>query len=89
MLCHLTNGAKFLAPQAGIEPATKRLTVSCSTAELPGNKLGGGLGSRTLSPAFTDVRISNPLPYRPARPPAKLILYSQQRCLSTNIWLRV
>ena len=26
-----------LAPWAGFEPATKRLTVACSTTELPGN----------------------------------------------------
>ena len=26
-----------LAPRAGFEPATCRLTVECSTAELPGN----------------------------------------------------
>lgn len=29
---------KFLAPRAGIEPATQRLTVVCSTAELPRNQ---------------------------------------------------
>jgi hypothetical protein len=28
---------KKLAPRAGFEPATCRLTVECSTAELPGN----------------------------------------------------
>lgn len=27
-----------MAPRVGIEPTTKRLTVSCSTAELPRNK---------------------------------------------------
>jgi hypothetical protein len=26
-----------LAPRAGFEPATNRLTAGCSTAELPGN----------------------------------------------------
>ena len=33
----------YLAPRAGFEPATNRLTAGCSTAELPGNK---GSGSR-------------------------------------------
>ena len=28
----------YLAPRAGFEPATNRLTAGCSTAELPGNK---------------------------------------------------
>ena len=28
---------KCLAPRAGFEPATNRLTAGCSTAELPGN----------------------------------------------------
>ena len=27
----------LLAPRAGFEPATNRLTAGCSTAELPGN----------------------------------------------------
>ena len=27
-----------MAPRAGLEPATKRLTAACSTTELPGNK---------------------------------------------------
>jgi hypothetical protein len=27
-----------LAPRDGFEPPAKRLTVACSTAELPGNK---------------------------------------------------
>ena len=26
-----------MAPRAGLEPATDRLTADCSTAELPGN----------------------------------------------------
>ncbi len=30
--------AKSMAPRAGIEPATQRLTVVCSTSELPRNK---------------------------------------------------
>ncbi len=27
----------FIAPRVGIEPTTKRLTVACSTTELPRN----------------------------------------------------
>ena len=32
------RGARRLAPRAGFEPATIRLTVECSTAELPRNR---------------------------------------------------
>ena len=36
------QGEKLVvAPRAGFEPATNRLTAGCSTAELPGNKGGG------------------------------------------------
>jgi hypothetical protein len=28
---------RVVAPRAGFEPATNRLTAGCSTAELPGN----------------------------------------------------
>ena len=35
---HLSS--EEVAPRAGFEPATCRLTVECSTAELPGNALG-------------------------------------------------
>jgi hypothetical protein len=30
----------LLAPRAGFEPATNRLTAGCSTTELPGNGAG-------------------------------------------------
>ncbi len=40
----LTN----LAPRAGFEPATCRLTVECSTAELPGNTAGRGVSGVIL-----------------------------------------
>src|SRR6185437_8385535 len=33
-----TTRRRFLAPRAGFEPATIRLTVECSTAELPRNR---------------------------------------------------
>lgn len=32
----------YLAPEAGFEPATRRLTVACSTAELLRNEIGRG-----------------------------------------------
>jgi hypothetical protein len=32
------NRLILLAPRAGFEPATNRLTAGCSTTELPGNK---------------------------------------------------
>src|ERR1700709_1833348 len=34
----ITGKEGFLAPRAGFEPATIRLTVECSTAELPRNR---------------------------------------------------
>ena len=39
----MTNQCHFsvLAPRAGFEPATNRLTAGCSTAELPGKSLLG------------------------------------------------
>ena len=37
----------FLAPRAGLEPATTRLTAECSTIELPGNGRPRGLPPRT------------------------------------------
>ena len=30
---------KVMAPRAGLEPATERLTAACSTTELPGNNI--------------------------------------------------
>ena len=30
---------KEMAPRAGLEPATERLTAACSTTELPGNNI--------------------------------------------------
>ena len=37
---------KSLAPRAGFEPATNRLTAGCSTAELPGKSLLGAMKAR-------------------------------------------
>lgn len=36
----LSDNLEILAARAGIEPATKWLTATCSTAELPGNQRG-------------------------------------------------
>jgi hypothetical protein len=38
----------YLAPRAGFEPATNRLTAGCSTAELPGNT-GAALQARAYN----------------------------------------
>ncbi len=35
----------YLAPRAGFEPATYRLTAGCSTAELPGNMRSSRMSS--------------------------------------------
>jgi hypothetical protein len=35
--CRLAKYLIYLAPRAGFEPATNRLTAGCSTTELPGN----------------------------------------------------
>ena len=32
------EGLEIVAPRAGVEPATSRLTAGCSTTELPGNE---------------------------------------------------
>lgn len=36
-LCISAQALNSLAPRVGFEPTTYRLTVECSTAELPGN----------------------------------------------------
>ena len=41
LFCGYAKLLKRLAPRAGFEPATNRLTAGCSTAELPGNTIGG------------------------------------------------
>ena len=38
-----TGGTGKMAPRAGFEPATNRLTAGCSTTELPGNTCRSGL----------------------------------------------
>lgn len=56
-----------MAPWAGFEPATGRLTVACSTAELPGNTCGKGMGFITTQSlrekqALSSVRANSPCP---------------------------
>src|SRR5690606_9686481 len=46
-----------MAPRAGFEPATNRLTAGCSTAELPGN---GGLGVSASAPLKLGAVYNNP-----------------------------
>jgi hypothetical protein len=43
--CNTLFWRLFLAPRAGFEPATIRLTVECSTAELPRNERKGSRGA--------------------------------------------
>lgn len=52
LLCMESN-LELLAPRAGFEPATIRLTVECSTAELPRNSANQG--------SATPERITKPL----------------------------
>jgi hypothetical protein len=44
-----TKYKEKMAPRAGFEPATDRLTADCSTAELPRNKTAGSLSSNLKS----------------------------------------
>ena len=39
-----------LAPRAGFEPATQRLTAACSTTELPGIKAASGAEAAATAP---------------------------------------
>ena len=43
---YITKYLIYLAPRAGFEPATNRLTAGCSTAELPGKSLLGAMKAR-------------------------------------------
>ena len=43
---------KQVAPRAGFEPATNRLTAGCSTTELPGNTPNSGSGPITKPNCF-------------------------------------
>src|ERR1700737_1292073 len=45
-----------LAPRAGFEPATQRLTAACSTTELPGN-------GAAYSKAPGDLQSANPVAF--------------------------
>ena len=69
-----------LAPRAGFEPATDRLTVDCSTTELPGNVyrvsiflLAPGALTKVMQLSASTNRIeSEPiLPIRPQTPSSK------------------
>ena len=71
----------FLAPRAGFEPATNRLTVDCSTTELPGNLYRKticafarcALNKGTVRFASTNqTELDTILPFRLPRPSTKL-----------------
>ncbi|VXA91112.1 hypothetical protein BREVUG8_10238 [Brevundimonas sp. G8] len=51
------NGGLYsrVAPRVGFEPTTSRLTVGCSTTELPRNMLG----RRAYSSACSDLAMGN------------------------------
>src|SRR5690349_19537641 len=58
-----------MAPEAGFEPATRRLTVACSTAELLRNKLCrdrrySACEAGSFGRAFPARQACNPLPSR-------------------------
>src|SRR4051812_48388316 len=59
----------MMAPEAGFEPATRRLTVACSTAELLRNKIGRGrrysaCEAGSFGRAFLTRQVCNPPPSR-------------------------
>jgi hypothetical protein len=47
-----------MAPRAGFEPATNRLTAGCSTAELPGNTRSRGFASNKAAPPLQSRKIA-------------------------------
>ena len=51
------SGWTYLAPGAGFEPATNRLTAGCSTTELPGNSRCYGMRPITKPDRFAKHRI--------------------------------
>src|SRR4051812_28117526 len=60
---------RTVAPEAGFEPATRRLTVACSTAELLRNELCRGrrysaCEAASFGRAFPARQVRNPLPSR-------------------------
>ena len=50
-----------VAPRAGFEPATNRLTAGCSTAELPGTTLATSASNKAAAPLQS--RKSEPAAY--------------------------
>ena len=52
--CVTFNMMVGMAPQDGFEPPAKRLTVACSTAELPGTR---ALGSNLIHHKDEDARL--------------------------------
>src|SRR3546814_6502656 len=59
LACRVTSWHREMAPRAGFEPATNRLTVDCSTAELPRNSpLGQTRSEEHTSELQSLMRIS-------------------------------
>ena len=58
-----------MAAQAGIEPATKWLTVTCSTAELPSKKWNWGLETDTPASKATSQRTKREVAYKTSQNP--------------------
>ena len=54
-----TSGRKLLAPRAGLEPATPRLTAECSTIELSGNLAQKQRSSVYALPEPTQEKVSS------------------------------
>ena len=88
-------GPERVAPRVGIEPTTIRLTVECSTAELPGNKASAIAGAITkpsnLCKAWRPrpelnrgTRICSPLRNHSATWPSGHSLYRSVRTATTR-----
>ena len=58
------NLLMYLAPRAGFEPATNRLTAGCSTTELPGNTAPRCAAS-AYNKAGPAMKASSALPLQP------------------------
>jgi hypothetical protein len=71
---------KYLAPRAGFEPATIRLTVECSTTELPGNS-EAGLASAAYNKAIRACKAVNANRRRQSRIEAKPLEFNNLRRL--------
>src|SRR5437868_3236099 len=60
-LSRIAEFARKMAPRAGFEPATLRLTAGCSAVELPRNMVGKTLARRRKSARAGPVMVLKPL----------------------------